>query len=137
MDINERFEKFFEYKGIKRSEFERRCGLSNGYTRNLRDSPKSEKLKNILSAFPEINPMWLQTGEGKMIRPDINSSVEQHVKGDGNKFSGSGDITDGVPACLLQQAHDEITQMRQLLAESVRNTNDLSQRLMSLLENSK
>ena len=134
MDINERFEKFFEYKGIKRSEFERRCGLSNGYTRNLRDSPKSEKLKDILNAFPEINLTWLQTGEGEMLRPYINSSVEQTVRGDGNKFSGTGDVTDGVPSTLLQQALDEITQMRILLAESVRNTNDLSQRLMNLLE---
>lgn len=134
MDINERFEKFFEYKGIKRSEFERRCGLSNGYTRNLRDSPKSEKMKDILNAFPEINPIWLQTGEGEMILPTINSPVEQRVNGDGNKFSGSGDVSDGVPAALLQQALNEITEMRQLLAESVRNTNDLSQRLMNLLE---
>lgn len=134
MDINERFEKYFEYKGIKRSEFERRCGLSNGYTRNLRDSPKSEKMKDILNAFPDINPIWLQTGEGEMILPNINSSVEQHVNGDGNRFSGSGDVTDGVPTALLQQALNEITQMRLLLAESVRNTNDLSQRLMNLLE---
>ena len=134
MDINERFEKFFEYKGIKRSEFERRCGLSNGYTRNLRDSPKSEKMKDILNAFPDINPIWLQTGEGEMILPNINSPVEQHVNGDGNKFSGNGDVTEGVPAALLQHALDEITQMRLLLAESVRNTNDLSQRLMNLLE---
>lgn len=134
MEINERFEKYFEYKGIKRSEFERRCGLSNGYTRNLRDSPKSEKMKDILNAFPDLNPVWLQTGEGEMIVPSINSTVEQHVNGDGNKFSGSGDVTEGVPAALLQQALDEITEMRQLLAESVRNTNDLSQRLMNLLE---
>lgn len=134
MDISERFEQFFKYKGIKRSEFERRCGLSNGYTRNLRDSPKSEKMKDILNAFPEINPVWLQTGEGEMIVPQINSPVEQHVKGDGNKFSGTGDISDGVPAALLQQALNEITQMRMLLAESVQNTNNLSQRLMNLLE---
>lgn len=135
MDINERFEKFFKYKGIKRSEFERKCGLSNGYTRNLRDSPKSEKMKDILNAFPELNPVWLQTGEGEMILPCINSPVEQHVNGDGNKFSGSGDVSDGVPATLLQQALNEITEMRVLLAESVRNTNDISQRLMNLLEN--
>lgn len=134
MDINERFEKFFEYKGIKRSEFERRCGLSNGYTRNLRDSPKSEKLKDILTAFPEINPVWLQTGEGEMLLPTVNSTVEQHVNGDGNKFSASGNVSDGVPASLLQQALDEITQMRLLLAESVRNTNELSQRIMNFLE---
>lgn len=134
MDISERFEQFFKYKGIKRSEFERRCGLSNGYTRNLRDSPKSEKMKDILNAFPEINPVWLQTGEGEMIVPQVNSPVEQHVKGDGNKFSGTGDISDGVPTALLQQALNEITQMRILLAESVQNTNNLSQRLMTLLE---
>lgn len=134
MDINERFEQFFKYKGIKRSEFERRCRLSNGYTRNLKDSPKSEKMKDILNAFPEINPVWLQTGEGEMISPCINSPVEQHIKGDGNKFSGTGDISDGVPATLLQQALNEIAEMRQLLAESVKNTNGLSQRLMNLLE---
>lgn len=64
----------------------------------------------------------------------INSPVEQRVNGDGNKFSGSGDVSDGVPTALLQQALNEITEMRQLLAESVRNTNDLSQRLMNLLE---
>lgn len=69
-------------------------------------------------------------GDGKT----INSPVEQRVNGDGNKFSGSGDVSDGVPASLLQQALDEITQMRQLLSESVKNTNDLSQRLMNLLE---
>lgn len=69
-----------------------------------------------------------------MIVPQVNSPVEQHVKGDGNKFSGTGDISDGVPAALLQQALNEITQMRMLLAESVQNTNNLSQRLMNLLE---
>lgn len=134
MNINERFEKFFEYKGINRSEFERKCGLSNGYTRNLRDSPKSEKMKDILNAFPELNPVWLQTGEGEMLLPTVNSSVEQNVRGNGNRFSGSGDVTDGVPAALLQQALDEITQMRELLAESMRNTNDLSQRIIKILE---
>lgn len=134
MEINERFEKFFEYKHITRSDFEKKCGLSNGYTRNLRDSPSSKKLKDILTAFPEINPLWLQTGDGDMIVSDVNSPVEQYVDGDGNKFSGTGNVTDGVPAALLQQALNEIAEMRTLLAESVRNTNDVSRRLMTLLE---
>lgn len=137
MEINERFEKFFKYKHITRSDFEKQCGLSNGYTRNLRDSPSSKKLKDILTAFPEINPLWLQTGIGEMIVGDVNSPVEQHVEGDGNKFSGTGNVTDGVPAALLQQALNELTEMRTLLAESVRNTNDLSRRLMASLENNK
>jgi len=118
MEINERFEKFFEYKGITRSDFEKKCGLSNGYTRNLRDSPSSKKLKDILTAFPEINPLWLQTGDGDMLVGDVNSGVKQDVKGSGNKFSGTGNVSDGVPAALLKQALDEISEQRRLVSKS-------------------
>jgi len=118
MEINERFEKFFEYKGITRSDFEKKCGLSNGYTRNLRDSPSSKKLKDILTAFPEINPLWLQTGDGDMLVGDVNSGVKQNVKGSGNKLSGTGNVSDGVPAALLKQALDEISEQRRLVSKS-------------------
>lgn len=118
MEINERFEKFFEFKGISRSKFEQKCGLSNGYTRNLRDSPSSQKLKDILNAFPDLNPLWLQTGEGEMIRPDVNSGVKQDVKGNGNRFSGTGNVSEGVPAALLKQALDEIAEQRKLVSKS-------------------
>jgi len=118
MEINERFERFLKYKGITRSDFEKKCGLSNGYTRNLRDSPSSKKLKDILTAFPEINPLWLQTGDGDMLVGEVNSGVKQDVKGSGNKFSGTGNVSDGVPAALLKQALDEISEQRRLVSKS-------------------
>lgn len=90
---------------------------------------------------PEAIMKYLQTLElnGEIIAPNtrVNSSVEQHVNGDGNKFSGVGDVSDGVSSAMLQQALNEVTEMRKLLAESLRNTNDLSQRIMSLLETRK
>lgn len=138
MDINERFEKFFEYKGIKRSEFERKCGLSNGYTRNLRDSPKSEKMKDILKNFPEINPIWLQTGEGEMLKPSVQQTSQgknsPNVYGDNNHFEGCASI-DRAFATLdtslaqnaavlktLDTALAEIAEQRKLVAQSMAQT---------------
>ena len=130
--------KFRERKNLTQKQLAEVCGVT------LRTVQNWEAGKTI----PDNIIKLLQTldGNGEMISHSlfgsggngetINSPVEQHVNGDGNKFSGSGDVTDGVPATLLQHALDEITQMRILLAESVRNTNDLSQRLMNLLEKS-
>lgn len=67
MNLKERLTKFIEYKKIPRSQFEKRCGLSNGYTRNISENIGGAKLESILSAFPELNRVWLITGEGEML----------------------------------------------------------------------
>lgn len=67
MTIKERIEKFISYKGIRRSVFEKTCGLSNGYTRNLKESPSVSKIEDILTAYPELNRVWLLSGEGEML----------------------------------------------------------------------
>lgn len=57
-----------EYKGFaKDSDFARYLGvsptvLSNWYRRNTFDTNK------IVNAFPEINEVWLLTGEGEMLK---------------------------------------------------------------------
>lgn len=57
-----------EYKGfVKDSDFARHLGvsptvLSNWYRRNTFDTNK------IVNAFPEINEVWLLTGEGEMLK---------------------------------------------------------------------
>lgn len=53
-------------------EFERRCGLSNGYIKALRKYPTTDKMRSILDAFPELSQQWLLTGEGEM----LNSNTE-------------------------------------------------------------
>ena len=56
------------------------CGLSNGYINQLRNSPKEEKLERIYLTFPELNRIWLLTGEGEMLVQDNNSDERQDVK---------------------------------------------------------
>lgn len=63
----ERIKAFIEKEGISIREFERRANLSNGYLKSLRKSPTSDKVEDIIRAFPALNPQWLLTGEGSML----------------------------------------------------------------------
>jgi len=64
--ITDRLKKYRSYKKYKNNEFERICGLSNGYL-NSTSSPGSKILEQILEACKDLNRAWVLTGEGKMI----------------------------------------------------------------------
>lgn len=68
MAFKDRVNELISWYKITRVEFERRAGLSNGYTRNLGGTPGADKLEAILNAFPEVSRVWLLTGEGKMLK---------------------------------------------------------------------
>ncbi|MDE6065229.1 MAG: hypothetical protein K2G27_00210 [Duncaniella sp.] len=65
--LKDRISAFIKRRGIKRAVFERNSGLSNGYTNNIKENIGSKKLEGILLAYPEINRVWLITGEGDML----------------------------------------------------------------------
>lgn len=81
MTVKERIEMFIERQGIKRSIFEKSCGFSNGYTRNLKENPGASKIEDILKTYPEINRVWLLTGEGQMLKaqPDNQTQTRRNV----------------------------------------------------------
>lgn len=139
MNNFENIKKFRERKNLTQKQLAEVCGVTLRTVQNWeagKTIPDNivKLLQSLSDKHETISPSLFGCGgDGET----INSSVEQTVRGNGNKFSGAGNINDGVPTALLQQAIDEITQMRILLAESTRNTNDLSQRLMNLLEKSK
>lgn len=68
MTFRERINELISWLKISRAEFERRAGLSNGYTRNLGGVPGAEKLEAILRAFPAVSRDWLLNGEGEMLK---------------------------------------------------------------------
>lgn len=67
MNIKERLLKFIEEMGISISEFERKCRLSNGYIKKIKGSIGSEKIEDIISTYPQLNRVWLLSGEGNML----------------------------------------------------------------------
>lgn len=68
--VKQRLEAFIKMKKISVRKFEQRAGLSNGYMSQLRRSPTAEKIESIIDAFPELNRLWLLTGEGNMMVSD-------------------------------------------------------------------
>ena len=75
MDIKDRIKQFADNKGIPIYKFESTAGLSNGYVNGIRKGIGSEKLSDILRAFPELNRDWLLFGEGEMLRKDVPTAV--------------------------------------------------------------
>ena len=87
MGIKERILLFIEAEGITKAEFERRSQLSNGYINNIKGSVGTEKIENILKAFPDLNREWLMSGTGQM-KKSIPNIIQQ---GD-NNINNSGII---------------------------------------------
>lgn len=122
MCISERIKEFASNKGLKIAEFERVCGLGNGYVRNIRNSIGRGKLEDILRIFPDLNRVWLLTGEGEMLN---HAGVHQSVKGDGNTtVAGNGN---NVNITMLESMMTEMTEQRKMFQAQI-------DRLISIIE---
>lgn len=139
--VKQRLTLFYETKGLSKKAFERKCGLSNGYMDKLRNCPSQEKLESIYLTFPDLNRVWLLTGEGEMLSPQ--DGYVSNVKGDGNVgISGNSNHVE-VPA-IISKALDEISAQRMLTQkaqdqldkayEQVSKAQEQIDRLISLLE---
>ncbi len=76
MGTLQRIKQFINYIGFTNQKFEKIVGFSNGaFSSQLRNNKTIgvDKLENILSKFPELNPEWLLTGRGHMLREKILS----------------------------------------------------------------
>lgn len=75
--IKDRVIQVIEFKGVKKEDFFPKIGMTSA---NFRGSAKntplnSNAIENILSIFKDINPEWLITGDGSMLRSDIKAKA--------------------------------------------------------------
>lgn len=70
----ERLILFIKSLGIGQGKFEKECGLSNGWVNNIKAMIKNDKLQKISLRYPDLNTVWLLTGEGEMLRVDATAS---------------------------------------------------------------
>lgn len=66
--VKQRLNEYIKHKDISVRSFERACGLSYGYVHNMRVSIQPEKVESIARQYPDLNPGWLLTGEGNMLK---------------------------------------------------------------------
>lgn len=78
--VKDRTMLFIKFKGITMKTFEQRCDLSTGYVTSMRKGFGSEKLNNVLMAYPELNREWLLYGEGEMLKATSSAQPQPSVK---------------------------------------------------------
>ena len=67
MGTVQRLQQFIDYKSISKYRFYQETGLSNGFL-DKGENIGSDKCEKILYTYPDINPDWLLTGRGSMLR---------------------------------------------------------------------
>ncbi len=82
--LKQRLVQFLEYKGISKSNFYKKTGLKRGILDNdkLHTGLNDKSIAIIIANFPEINPIWLLTGEGEMLKkgPEMHSENAQKME---------------------------------------------------------
>lgn len=79
----DRIKQYIDFKGISIRKFEENLGFSNGSFASQYKNNKTigvDKVENILHYYSEINPAWLLTGEGDMIKRYPNSLTPTNTK---------------------------------------------------------
>ena len=112
MAVKERLREYIKVLGISEREFCRRIGVSTSYVNSIRTSIQPDKMKSIGEQFPELNPMWLITGDGEMLQRANTNQVlgdsNTTVAGNGNKvttndIAGMIELQKGYQAMLKEK----------------------------------
>ena len=142
--VSERLGKYIEYKDISYYAFENSIGAGRGSISKAVKEGKSigsYTLENILTAYEDLNPMWLLTGEGDMIRDDRPISELENIDKSENlngfsKLEIINYISDHLPEfraiksfqLLLKSLYtdEEINEVRKEISELKKKVSDLS-----------
>lgn len=83
MDVNNRIRKFLKGRKITIQSFEASIGKTNGYMSHTK-SPTAGVLADISRVYPDLNLDWLITGEGEMLKSNINENKTSPINVDGD-----------------------------------------------------
>lgn len=78
----DRILQFIDYKGISKNKFYIETGISNGIL-DKKSGLSMDTIEKFYSTYPEINPEWLLTGQGPMLKessPEDKQSKLQKIR---------------------------------------------------------
>lgn len=82
-NIFSRIKEFIDFLEISNNEFGRTIGCSSAQITQMLTHKKNfgiDKLLNIISNYPNLNPNWLLTGEGSMLRDNDCLKIERKTE---------------------------------------------------------
>lgn len=114
--IIERFLQYMSYKNLNDNQVTIQCNLSNGLigaAKKGRSDLGRKAISKILATYPDLNKVWLLTGEGNMIF-EKSTAVE----------------TENEPSELLSNLELE----NKLLKAQIKKAEDMNERLLRIVE---
>ncbi len=77
--VTEKLKQYIDFKGISLYEIENKLSVGRGtISKSIKENKSigSKILENILTIYDDINPTWLITGIGEMLKENSNKKVE-------------------------------------------------------------
>lgn len=133
--IKDRILYFAEKKEVSKQDFFRKTGLNySNFTGKSKDSDlNSKSVGEILLKYPEINPIWLLTGQGEMttqpskqiIENNGNTNNQNNINGSvgGNLTISQNDLASIIE--IQRELNDIIRTTQCQLTESQKQVSDL------------
>lgn len=72
--VKDRLIAYLSEKKLSKAEFGRRIGASSAFVTSMRKSMQPDKIERIAQEFPDLNIVWLQTGDGEMLKGSVERS---------------------------------------------------------------
>lgn len=88
--IIHRIAEYIQYKDVSLNSFDKLIGTSTAYISKLiksEGSVGSDILEKIFIACPDINPLWLLTGEGDMLKSSSDYKKIEPIVNKVNEYS--------------------------------------------------
>ena len=75
--VSDRLRAFIASRKMSIRSFERKCGLSNGFVKQVTSNTSAERVEQILQVFPELDRNWLLYGKGDMYYAKVEHLEEK------------------------------------------------------------
>jgi len=118
----DRLTQFIKFAGLSARQFDISIGASNGYTLRMKKnnaSIGSDVIENILKVYPQLNVVWLLTGEGEMLKKQEEAEI---LDFDHLPKSRQQEIEDLIEQKIKERQEEELKRLLKEVTEEIEKT---------------
>lgn len=118
----DRLMQFIKFAGLSARQFDLSIGASNGYTLRMQKnhaSVGSDIIANIVKVYPQLNIVWLITGEGEMLKTEEEELILDFEKLPKEKQS---EIEQIIEAKIKERQEEELKRLLKEVTKEIERT---------------